>query len=129
MADEMQKAVLTYIAMQLSYKNCQLDLIESKPRVIEKFDKINLQAGFITTRYTEAVMQLLKADMEALHNKYNLFVKVTKKGSGWRTYEYRTRYGSSSFRITNERLLHLIKSTSAAYFSDERVKVQPKPWY
>lgn len=129
MEHEVQQVAIKYIGMLLSHKNCQLDLKEYKPQVIEGFEKINLQSGFIITRYTEAVIKLLEEDMKDLQTKYRLSVKVSEKSPEWRIYKYRSRYGSGTIRITNQRLLELTKSTSAHYFSDKRVKVEPKPWY
>lgn len=129
MEDEVQQEVIKYIGMVLSHKNCQLDLKEFKPSVIKGFEKINLQGGYLISRYTEAVIKLLEEDIDEMQRMYKLSVKVTEKSPEWRIYHCRTKYGNSTIRITNQRLLELTKSTSARYFADKRVKIEPKPWY
>jgi hypothetical protein len=119
--DDQIKIVLSYIGLYLACRNFEND--------IKLYDKSELHGKRIYIARTEAAIKLIKQDQELMRRANRLSVKVIHTNEDSREYQWRTRYGSGTIRLTSERLLHLTAKASHHYWVDKDIEFEVQPFY
>lgn len=119
--DDQMKIVLGYIGLSLACKNFEND--------IKLYEKSGLHGKRIYIARTEAAIRLIKQDQEQMRRANRLAVKVIHTTEDSREYQWRTRYGSGTFRLSGQQLLRLTAKASHRYWVDKNIEFELKPFY
>lgn len=119
--DDQMKIVLSYIGLSLACKNFEND--------IKLYDKSELHGKRIYIARTEAAIKLIKQDQEQMRRANRLSVKVIQTTEDSRDYQWRTRYGSGTLRLTSSQLFRLTAKASHHYWVDKNIEFDVQPFY
>ncbi|WP_102706997.1 hypothetical protein [Terribacillus saccharophilus] len=119
--DDQLKIVLSYIGLSLACKNFEND--------IKLYDKSELHGKRIYIARTEAAIKLIKQDQEQMRRTNRLSVKVIHSTDDSRDYQWRTRYGNGSVRLTSQQLFRLTAKASHHYWVDKNIKFEVQSFY
>ncbi|MEC0282307.1 hypothetical protein [Terribacillus saccharophilus] len=119
--DDQIKLVLGYIGLSLACKNFANDR--------KLYEKSELHGKRIYIARTEAAIKLIKQDQEQMRRTNRLSVKVIHTTEDSREYQWRTRFGSGTFRLSAQQLLRLTAKASHRYWVDKNIEFELKPFY